>query len=139
MAAKEPVVLLKFTSGNQLTSHNYAAYADRCMKSYMDGYKDARGEKKLTTTKLRGVYSLIMNVYSRVNDAEDFEAAKPDLQYLKVKMAYESGRDESVKAFLGKTALMVALDGVKTYEQFLVYCRYAESLVAYFKFHGGKE
>ena len=64
-----------------------------------------------------------------------------DLQYIKVKMAYESGRERNrdVKEFISQTFLMVLLDQIETYEQFVLYCRYAESLVAYFKFYGGKE
>ena len=34
---------------------------------------------------------------------------------------------------------MALLDQVHSYDQFILYCRYAESLVAYFKFYGGKE
>ena len=93
----------------------------------------------LTTTKLRGIYGLVTNVYSRVNDAADFEKCKGDLQYIKVRMAYEAGRDKSVKEFLRITHLMDAVSRVQTYDQFLLYCRFAESLVAYFKFYGGKE
>ena len=31
------------------------------------------------------------------------------------------------------------LDSIQSYDQFVLYCRYAESLVAYFKFYGGEE
>ena len=61
------------------------------------------------------------------------------MQYLRVKMAYEAGRDSAVKEFLEKTHLMETVRHIVTYEQFLLYCRYAESLVAYFKFYGGKD
>ena len=56
-------------------------------------------------------------------------------------MAYESGRERNrdVKEFVSQTYLMILLDQIQTYEQFVLYCRYAESLVAYFKFYGGKE
>lgn len=94
---------------------------------------------KLTMTKLRGIYGLIMNVYTRINVPEDFEKYKSEIQYLKVKMAYEAGRELSVKDFLDKTFLMHALDYVTSYDEFVLYCRYAESLVAYFKFYGGKD
>lgn len=93
---------------------------------------------ELTTTKLRNIYGLIMNLYTKIGDAEDFEKHKKDIQYLKVKMAYEAGREPVVKKFLTQTYLMAGIDYIKTFEQFLLYCRYAESLVAYFKFYGGK-
>ena len=93
----------------------------------------------LSTSKLRSIYAYITNVYTRINKPEDYEKYKSDIQYLKAKMAYECGRNETVKKFIKGTGLMNALDSIKTYEQFILYCRYAESLVAYFKFYGGKE
>lgn len=96
---------------------------------------------RLSMSKLRGIYSLITNIHARVNKPEDLEACMSDLQYIKVKMAYESGRERNrdVKEFVSQTYLMILLDQIQTYEQFVLYCRYAESLVAYFKFYGGKE
>lgn len=143
MAKEEPVILLKFKSGNTLlNSENYAHVAERRVAE--NGAETAfRG---LTMTKLRKFYGLIMNIYTRINTPADFEKHKSDLQYLKVRMAYEAGREKSeagrekpVKEFLEKTCLMSAIDYIATYEQFVLYCRYAESLVAYFKFYGGKE
>ena len=92
-------------------------------------------------SKLRSIYSLITNIHARVNTPEELEACMSDLQYIKVKMAYESGRErnEDVKEFISKTYLMDLLDQIQTYEQFVLYCRYAESLVAYFKFYEGRE
>lgn len=84
-----------------------------------------------------------MNIYSRINAPEDFEGCKSDIQYLKVKMAYEAGRDQDVKEFIKGTYLMALVAYIDSYEKFILYCRYAESLVAYTKFFephsGGKE
>ena len=117
---------------------SYAKAAEQIVKTAKNKGRDSWFEQ-LSMSKLRGIYSLITNVYTRVNKPEDFEGNVGDLQYIKVKMAYESGRERMVKDFLGSTGLMTALDNVKTYDQFILYCRYAESLVAYFKFYGGKE
>ena len=101
--------------------------------------KRSLGFKRLSMSKLRGIYSLITNIHARINTPEDLDACMSDLQYIKVKMAYESGRDRDVKDFISKTYLMYLLDQIETYDQFILYCRYAESLVAYFRFYGGKE
>ena len=118
----------------QLTSENYADCAERLIKSYMEKTKN-----RVTMTKLRGIYSYVTNVYMRVNDAADYQRNKGDIQYLKVRMAYESGREASVKQFLEETSLREQLGYITSYEQFMLFCRYAESLVAYFKFYGGEE
>ncbi len=123
-----------------LTSKNYATIAEKIMLSDKNNRKQAQGPfHPLSTSKIRGIYALIMNIYTRITDEESFEANKSDLQYIKVKMAYESGRNGTVKNFIQRTCLMSCIDSISTYDQFILYCRYAESLVAYFKFYGGKE
>jgi CRISPR-associated protein Csm2 len=139
MEQKEPVVLLSFTDGTKLSDVTFADIARRRMAKKGQGDTLEVAFPRLTTSKLRNIYGLIMNIYTKINEPDDFERHRPDIQYLKVKMAYEAGRENVVKEFLEKTHLIRALDGVKTYEQFMLYCRYAESLVAFFKFYGGKD
>lgn len=129
---------LALTSKVSLTSENYARIAEQIVRANKEKGREGWFEG-LSTTKIRNMYSLVMNVYTRITDKESFEANKGDLQYIKVKMAYESGREKVVKNFIQGTGLMSAIDNISTYDQFLLYCRYAESLVAYFKFYGGEE
>lgn len=117
-----------------VTDEDFAAKAEGILERGRD-----EGFWKLTTSKLRGIYSLIMNIRTRSNSEAEFDERKGDIQYLKVRMAYEAGRESSVRQFLDATHLMALVDGVGTYEQFKLYCRYAEALVAYFKFFGGKD
>lgn len=131
-------VTLRLTPKNEISGRDYAQTAETIIKLAKEG-KRVSWFERLSMSKLRGIYGLITNVYTRVNKPEDLEGNMGDLQYIKVKMAYEAGRETTVKEFLKSTALMNALDNVKTYDQFILYCRYAESLVAYFKFYGGKE
>mgnify|MGYP000493918128 CR=1 FL=1 len=134
-SSSKRVELMPVGSGAMLNSENYARIAEGVMKPRQDD----RMFRLLTTSKLRRIYSFIMNLYTQINAPEDFENRIGDLQYLKVKMAYEAGREQSVRDFLDATQLMNAIDSIKTYDQFMLYCRYAESLVAFFKFYGGKE
>ncbi|NGM18130.1 type III-A CRISPR-associated protein Csm2 [Eggerthellaceae bacterium zg-893] len=134
--ANESITSLSL-GGTILNDENYADFAEQCILKGKQG--EGAPFRGLTTTKLRSLYGLIMNVYTRINVREDFETHKSDLQYIKVKMAYEAGREKSVKVFLEKTKLLEAINEVKNYKQFLLYCRYAESLVAYFKFYGGED
>ena len=136
MSADNQIVLLKFRDNSTLSSINYANFAEKRIIS-LKGDNGRFGG--LTTSKLRSIYALIMNIYTRVNVPEDFQTCISDLQYLQIKLAYESGRDRSVHKFIKETLLMEAIKYIKSYEQFIVYCRYAESLVAYFKFYGGRD
>lgn len=141
MTEQNPVRLLFNKEGKryQLTEGTYADYAKKLMEIEANR-KDRKGLfGGLTTTKLRGMYAQIVNLYTKIDSQEAFEKSQGDVQYLKVKFAYEAGRAREVKTFLEKTNLMDMLDQVKSYDGFLLYCRYAESLVAFFKFYGGKE
>lgn len=134
MGDKNPTILAKFKNGGAIDETNYADWAERIMKRLSEN-----DFNRLTTSKLRGIYGDIMNVYTKINKREDFEAHRGDLQYLKVKMAYEEGREDSVRKFMEATGLRTFVSHVRDYDTFVLYCRYAESLVAYFKFFGGKD
>lgn len=141
MQAK-PTVALKIPGRGVITDLTFAKIAEAIIAPLdKASRKRAFAFSRLSMSKLRGIYSLITNIHARVNMPEDLNACMSDLQYIKVKMAYESGRERNrdVKEFISQTFLMVLLDQIETYEQFVLYCRYAESLVAYFKFYGGKE
>jgi CRISPR-associated protein Csm2 len=130
------VRLHKMTDKVILDSNNYADIANVYMNNY---FKTTNDNDLVTTTKLRKIYAQITNVYTRVTTPEQFEAAKGDIQYLKVKMAYEAGRESKVKTFLEKSRLFEILNSVTTFDKFQLYCRYAESVVAYFKYYGGRD
>ena len=139
MQAKKDTSLV-LPSSIEIDGSNYAVVAEAVMSEKSgNGQKRVLRDGGLSMSKLRGIYGLITNVYTRANTPDDFNDSISDLQYIKVKMAYESGREKNVYNFIARTGLMFMLDQIKTYEQFVLYCRYAESLVAYFKFYGGKE
>lgn len=141
MQAK-PTVSLRISEKHAITDLNFAFFAEQFIAPLDKNTQSRRfAFSQLSMSKLRSIYSLITNIHARVNTPEDLEACMSDLQYIKVKMAYESGRERNkdVKDFISMTHLMDLLDQIQTYEQFVLYCRYAESLVAYFKFYGGRE
>lgn len=118
-----------------ITDTTYATVAEELMDTYMK-----RGDgRKVTTSKLRSIYALVANLSARVNAPDEYEPHRQDIQNLKVRMAYEAGREPTVRAFLDATGLLALVDAVSSFEQLTLYCRYAEALVAYFKYFGGKD
>ena len=118
--------------------------------------------ERITKTKIRGILDLVNKIYNRVmyNPRDTLsEEEIADIAYLKVKLAYECSREESsvrcshprrmncdckkiTKKFIEKTFLMNPIDEIiksGSKDQFLLYARYVESLVAYFKYYGGKD
>lgn len=117
-------------------------------------YKDNRGRDKidLTTSQIRKVLTAInaltnkITAYAAQNEnveelPENFAA---EVRYLKVKIAYQVGRDKArgkpVKNFVDRAELFKRIDAVGTniqrYEEF---ARFVEALVAYHKFYGGRD
>ena len=135
LSEDKQIELYKTQKGSSLTNRNYASLADAIMKKSSEFTPPFHG---VTMSKLRGIYGNIMNVYSRIDSPEAYRKYQSDIQYLKVKLAYECGRDENVKKFIGNTFLLESIDNIKSYDHFMLYCRYAESIVAYFKFYGGE-
>lgn len=125
---KTAVTLLE-VNGEMLSLENHADIAEKIIKKKDQLFKD------LTTTKLRRIYGFIRDLNAQIISRKDFELHKNKLQYLKARMAYEAGREKSVKRFLTEAKLIEAINHINEYEEFELYCRYAESLVAYFKFY----
>ena len=61
------------------------------------------------------------------------------VSYLTVRFYYEAGRDEKVKSFIETAKLLPFLKGIKTRKQYIQYYQYMEALVAFHKYHGGKD
>ena len=57
-----------------------------------------------------------------------------------MRMAYEAGREKTVKNFLDTANLLQEINRIgKSKKALLEFCHYMEALVAYHKFYGGKE
>lgn len=120
-----------------LTNENYLKKAENVIDNLN---KNEKGIINLTTTKLRKILSMVSEIYS---DASRSREEKLDtemrsrLQYLKLHIVYEEGREPAVKDFVKKSELIGALDEVKdSKSQLIIFCHYVEALVAYRKFKG---
>lgn len=99
----------------------------------------------LTTSAIRNILSSTSEIYDMVR-SQGPEAVRDKLAYLKVKLIYQSGRNAAVKRFVKVSKLIQALDRLERYYQkpdekamIILFCRYMEALVAYFKYYGGKD
>ncbi len=105
-------------------------------------YQDKAFFNGLTTSKLRTLFSVVNNLYTKNYTSKDkllSGSMIDELEYVKVKFAYESGREVSVKNFLNETKLIEVIDQVieqGTKKSFLDFCHYFEGLVAYAKYYG---
>lgn len=125
-----------------LTNENYLKEAEKVIDNLC---KDKRTGKqlyapKITTTKLRKILSMVSEIYSdasRLREEKLDTEMKSRLQYLKLHIIYEEGREAVVKEFVEESKLTEALDEVKdSKSQLINFCHYVEALVAYRKFKG---
>lgn len=108
----------------------------------------------VTTSQIRKFLTAVNTVTEKVNaykleKTDDYDTLPVELQaqikYLKVKLAYQIGRNRSkwgnpVEDFEKEAGLISLIDGIKSstkeYEKF---AHYMEALVAFHKFYGGKD
>ena len=96
----------------------------------------------LTTSKIRTLLSMISSLYDEVrrSTSEKLSSeAMSQIQYIRLHFAYEAGRDTKVKLFVNEADILAHIKDIgDNKEQFLLFCRYMEALVAYHRFAGGK-
>ncbi len=96
-----------------------------------------------STSKIRNILSMINDIY---NDTLHYKEDKIDnelkgrVQYLRMRIAYEAGREKIVMDFEKKAHLMDYIKEIGDNKQNLIlFCHYMEALVAYHKYYGGKD
>lgn len=120
-------------------------YVDEAEKVVLKLEKDEKGGFYLTTSKIRNLLTMISSIYNDVlhigNEQLDDDIVER-LQYLKMRFAYEAGRNgnRSVKDLIEKAKIWDAIDTIgRDKEKCIIFCRYMEAIVAYHKFHGGRD
>lgn len=114
-------------------------------KDYVDFAEKLMEEqcRKITTSKLRNILSLLMDVYN-VETLRTEQTLCPEsvtqLQLARIRIAYECGRDRNTKDFVEAANLLPWLKAVgDSREKAIQYTHYLEAIVAYHRFFGGKE
>ena len=124
----------------KLQTDNYVEIAEGVIKNLN---RDKENKLLLTTSKIRNILAMVSELY---NDAQRLRAENlsEDLvgrvQYLKMRVAYEAGRDDVVRDFVEMAQLLGEIDRVgRKKERLILFCHYMEALVAYHKFLGGRD
>ena len=104
---------------------------------------DKFGKLTLTTSKIRNLLSMTSALYTDSQQQREDKLStemQSRVQYLRMRVAYEAGRDQTVKSFVVKAELLEQLSAIRDdRKKLLLFCRYMEALVAYHRFHGGQD
>lgn len=106
--------------------------------------KNQRGKPigLLTVSQIRNLLAMSADILNEVLEYSEENLSEELLDrvsYLTVRFYYEAGRDEKVKSFIETAKLLPFLKGIKTRKQYIQYYQYMEALVAFHKYHGGKD
>lgn len=121
----------------QKVPEDYVDQAEKIMRNLMVD------SKSITTSKIRNLQSLVIEIYNKENIRTD-EKLQPEsvgkINLMRVRVAYECGRDPKVRTFVEQTKLLEYLKGISTDRADLIrFMHYMEALVAYHRYLGGKE
>lgn len=132
----------------KLTSQNYVEIAENVIKglSQKTNQKTGRPIGMVTTSKIRNILAMTADIYNEVilSEKEDLdEKICERIEYLKVRILYEYGRDDrdgKVKDFINESNLLGYLNQIdRKKSNYILFSRYMEALVAYHKYYGGKD
>ena len=93
----------------KINKQNYVDEAERVIKGLIRTDKFGNSKLDLTTSKIRNILSMVSELYT---DAQHSREDKLDadmvsrVQYLKMRIAYEAGRERSVKDFVLAAGLL---------------------------------
>ena len=116
---------------------------DKLTQPYTDKYGKTRQPSLVTTSKIRNILSMAADIYDNV-----LQNTEPELnlgivariEYLRVRMIYEAGREPKVKDFLEAAGVIEYLKMIgDDKKKFILFYHYMEALVAFHKYKGGRE
>lgn len=97
----------------------------------------------VTTSKIRNILSMAADIYDNVlqNRVDELnEEIVSRIEYLRVRMIYECGREPKVKDFVNAADLLDYLKMIgNDKKKYILFYHYLEALIAFHKFKGGKE
>ena len=135
----------------KITRLNYVDQAEEVIKKLK--------KPMVTTSKLRNLLAITSDIYNQVvsSESDDLdENIKEQIEYLRIRFIYEIGRDEqkyydnklkkeivkqgSVSEFVKGANLLNELENINgSRENYIIFSRYMEALVAFHKYYGVKE
>lgn len=128
----------------RISKKDYVEKAEETINELLDiKNKNGKPVSIATTSQMRNILSMSADIYNRVmvNSSEDLSDEIIGLiEYLKIRIVYEAGRDEKVKNLVVQSEMLEIIDEINgSKKNFILFNHYLEALIAYRKFKGGKE
>ena len=130
-----------------INQDNYVDEAEKVIKT-LKGRKNPRNGREIqmvTTSKIRSLLAMTSDIYNETLNETGSKLPQrlcSRIEYLRVRFIYESGKDQEgkVKDFVETARILDILKEIRgEKENFLLFARYMEALVAFHKFYGRKD
>ena len=122
----------------ELTEDNYVEVAETAITALSKHVDKKNKPKILTTSKIRNILALNTEIYNDIlNEPNEVlsDEFKGRINYLKVRMIYEAGREESVKCFVTESHLLEHIRNIQgNRSKYMLFSRFLEALVAFKKY-----
>ena len=125
---------------NEITEKNYVKKAEAVIKN-LKNKKDKNGKtvQMVTTSKIRNLLAMTADIYNDViaqADTKLTEEQQSRIEYLKIRIIYESGREQTVKYLVEESGILKMIEEIGAKKKnFLLFSKYMEALVAFRKFY----
>lgn len=124
----------------KLTNENYVELAEQVIRQMKEDLNEKKVKRLVSTSKIRNLLSMISDIYNELlnkSEPQLDERVRERISYLQVHFVYEAGREETVKHFVDTANILSYIRGIRgKRSEFILFSRYMEALVAYFKFYG---
>ena len=129
-------------------SRDIGAEAEAVIQKLRVADKEGTLKIEVTTRQLRKILAAVNMLNNKVDihrTKEPGATALPsdlaaEVQYLKVRVAYQAGRDKVVRKFVDTAGLVAKIDEIGSdLTKYEAFARYMEALVAYHKYYGGRD
>lgn len=121
-----------------LTQETYVQKAEEAIDRIIKQSKSL-----ITTSQIRNLLSLTADIYNEaitLNENTLNERIRGRITYLKIRFIYEAGRDKKMGEFVKESKIIECLDEIgNSKENYILFSRYMEALVAYHRFYGGRD
>ena len=127
-----------------IDTQNYVDTAESVIKK-LSQKKDKKGKSvpMVTTSKIRNLLAMIADIYNEVMSGDNQKLSEEicaKIEYLRVRFIYEAGREDKVKDLVREAEILDNLKGIgNSKENFILFNRYMEALVAFHRFYGGQD
>lgn len=114
---------------------DYVDAAENTMRKIKEKY----GTKTITTNKLRNLLSIVSDIYNSESLSKEEKLSaegKTAVAMMRIRVAYEAGRERSTKEFIEETKLLEYIKDIgDSREKLIAFAHYMEALVAYHRYY----